>query len=264
MTRYVMDRQAPNESERLSLLEMWADSGTTQCLDAIGVRPGSVCLEVGAGAGSIARWLCERVGINGRVVATDLDCSLLDAHDLPNLEVRRHDIVSDELPEGTFDLVHARMVLEHLPERAQVLSKLTASLKPGGSLVLEDQDIVSVAPASKRSAGMNSQFMLRSLALVRLLTAAGVDLEYGRSLYNDLRSENLVDVCAEGRVSIVAGGSTLAKFWRLTWEQLRPQLIGSRLLSEWDVAEFIELLDDPEFVWMSPTIMAAWGRRPTA
>jgi len=201
------------------------------------------------------------VGINGRVVATDIDCSLLDSNDAANLEIRRHDIVSDELPERAFDLVHARMVLEHLPERAQVLSKLTASLKPGGWLVLEDQDIVSVTPASTHSAGVNSQFMIRSLALVRLLAAAGVDLEYGRRLYDDLRSENLVDVCAEGRFSPVAGGSSLAKFWRLTWEQLGPQLIGSGLLSEWDVSEFIEQLDDPQFVWMSPTIMAAWGRR---
>ncbi len=262
MTRYVMDRQAPEEAERLSLLETWADVGTTRCLDAVGVRPGSICLEVGAGAGSIARWLCERVGINGRVVATDIDCSLLYSIDLPNLEVLRQDLVSDDLPENAFDLVHARMVLEHLPERAQVLRKLTSSLKPGGWIVIEDQDIVSVAPASTQSAGMNSQFMIRSSALVRLLNAAGVDLEYGRRLYGDLRSENLVDVNAEGRVSVVVGGSSLAKFWRMTWEQLRPRLIGSGLLSEWDVAEFIELLDDPQFLWMSPTIMAAWGRRP--
>src|SRR5437016_71779 len=194
MTSYVMNRQAPEESQRLSLLEAWADPGTIKCLNAVGVSPGWSCLEVGAGAGSIARWLCERVGLVGRVVATDLDCSLLDSQNTPNLEILRHDIVSDPLPDGAFDLAHARMVLEHLPEREQVLQKIVSSLRPGGWIVLEDQDIVSVTPGRNHSAELNNQFMLRSLALVRLLKGAGVDLEYGRRVYEELRSENLVDV----------------------------------------------------------------------
>ena len=258
---YIMNHQDRKESHRLSLLEAWADTGTIRCLETIGVRPGSVCLEVGAGMGSIARWLSERVGSGGRVMATDIETDLLDSFDLPNLEIRRHDITSDTLPERTFDLVHARMVLEHLSDRSRILSRMVSSLKPGGWLVVEDQDIVSVAPASKVNEAVNSQFMLRSLALVRLLRAAGVDLEYGRRLYGDLVSENLVDVSAEGRVSAIAGGSQLAEFWRLTWEQLGPRLIGSKLLSEWDVQDYIEMLDDPRFVWISPMIVTACGRR---
>lgn len=263
-TRYVMDSTALAESQRLALLEMWADAGTIRCLEAVGVRPGWMCLEVGAGAGSIARWLSARVEPAGSVLATDLDCHLMASHDLPNLDVRRHDVATDALPERAFDLVHARMVLEHVPERVQVLHKLAASLKPGGWLVVEDQDIASVAPAGESGAALNSVFMMRSLALVRLLAGAGVDLEFGRRLHGALVAENLVDVGAEGRVPIVAGGSPLAEFWRLTWEQLRPKLTGSGLLSEWDVVDFIALLEDPRFVWMAPAIVAAWGRRRDA
>lgn len=261
MTPYVMNRKAAEESQRMFLLEEWADAGTIQCLETIDVRPGWRCLEAGAGAGSIARWLCRRVSPKGEVVATDLDCSLLATNECANLEVRTHDIVTDSLPESFFDLVHARLLLEHLPERKLVLEKLVSSLKPGGWLVVEDQDIVSVSPAFE-SAGMNQQFMVRSSALLRLLTAAGVDLEYGRRLYSELRGQNLVEVSAEGRVNVVRGGTPEARYWRLTWEQLRPQLVRSRLLSEWDVEEFIELLNDPNHAWLSPTIVAAWGRRP--
>jgi trans-aconitate methyltransferase len=93
---------------------------------------------VGAGGGSIARWLAERVGPTGIVVATDIDTRFLDGQELPNLEVRRHDITRDALERDRFDLVHVRAVLEHLPERDAILGHLVASLKPGGWLLAED------------------------------------------------------------------------------------------------------------------------------
>jgi hypothetical protein len=56
------------------------------------------------------------------VLATDLDPGGLRSGE--RLEVRRHDIVEDELPERTFDLVHARLVLLHLPKRRQALARM--------------------------------------------------------------------------------------------------------------------------------------------
>ena len=64
---------------------------------ARGVGPGWRCLEVGAGAGSIAGWLADRVGPSGQVIATDLDTRFLEQQARPNLEVRRHDVVRDPL-----------------------------------------------------------------------------------------------------------------------------------------------------------------------
>jgi 2-polyprenyl-3-methyl-5-hydroxy-6-metoxy-1,4-benzoquinol methylase len=94
---------------------------------------------VGAGGGSIAEWLAGQVGPDGRVLATDIDTRFLEqlSHK-KNVEVRRHDIVSDSLPERAFDLVHARLVLLHLPERDRVLGRMAAALKPGGWLLTEE------------------------------------------------------------------------------------------------------------------------------
>ena len=105
---------------------------------------------MGAGAGSIAAWLCQRVGATGHVLATDLDTRFLDALDAPTLEVRRHDITTDALPEGAFDLIHIRAVLEHLPPpaRAAALGRMVAALKPGGWLLAESGDYVSWTPAT--------------------------------------------------------------------------------------------------------------------
>jgi hypothetical protein len=66
------------------------------------------------------------------VVATDINTRFLDALDHPNLEVRRHDIIADELEESAFDLVQVRAVLMHLAEPGRALQRMVAALKSGG------------------------------------------------------------------------------------------------------------------------------------
>lgn len=61
------------ELERLKLQEDTIDPPTIRHLETIGVSQGWKCLEVGAGAGSIAQWLSNRVGPTGKAVATDID-----------------------------------------------------------------------------------------------------------------------------------------------------------------------------------------------
>src|SRR6516164_6521680 len=87
-------RQEP-EDERLALLEQLFDPASRRRRDL--VRPGWRCLEVGAGRGSMAVWLAEQVGPSGHVVATDIDITYLERLDVPNLEVRRHNILDDPL-----------------------------------------------------------------------------------------------------------------------------------------------------------------------
>ncbi len=87
------------DSRRLESLEGWFDPLTHRHLETIGIGVGWRCLEVGAGGGSIARWLAQRVGPSGSVVATDVDVRFLTG--LPAMvEVRRHDVVSDALESG--------------------------------------------------------------------------------------------------------------------------------------------------------------------
>lgn len=57
-----------------------------------------------------------------------------------HVEVLEGDVRSAPLPASSFDLVHARYVLIHLPDYEAVLSRILAYLKPGGWLVLEEPD----------------------------------------------------------------------------------------------------------------------------
>ena len=109
------------ERERLALLTQFADPITARRLTDLGVGPGWRCLDVGAGSGTVARRLAERVGREGRVVATDMSPRFLGGHGLPNLEVRRHHILEDELEPAHFDLVHCRALLMHLPDPVRAL-----------------------------------------------------------------------------------------------------------------------------------------------
>src|SRR5262245_18346844 len=115
--QYTFDNRAVQVPARLSALATMLDTGTIRHLTQLGISDDWSCLEVGAGAGSIASWMCERVGRGGHVVATDIDTRFLTTLRRSNLEVRRHDVAADALPERQFDLVHARLVLVHLPKR---------------------------------------------------------------------------------------------------------------------------------------------------
>ena len=51
------------------------------------------------------------------MLATDINPTFLEplAAEHPNLSVVRHDVAAEDLPGGPFDLIHTRLVLEHLP-----------------------------------------------------------------------------------------------------------------------------------------------------
>ena len=110
------------EDERLCLLETIFDPASRRVRSM--VQPGWRCLEIGAGRGSMAVWLAQQVGEKGRVVATDIDVTYLERLNLPNLEVRRHNILEDPIETlslGLFDMVSLRLVLFWLVGRKAVL-----------------------------------------------------------------------------------------------------------------------------------------------
>jgi SAM-dependent methyltransferase len=98
----------------------------------------------------MAVWLAGQVGEGGHVVATDIDVTYLERLDLPNLEVRRHNILDDPLDAlgpGTFDLVSSRLMLFWLPGKQEsAIRRMAELLRPGGWLVDEDGDWGAVAP----------------------------------------------------------------------------------------------------------------------
>jgi len=251
------------QRRRLEALEALLDDGSTRILAARGVAPGWSCLEVGGGGGSIARWLAERVGPEGTVLATDLDTTVLAESAAPNLEVRAHDVLTDDLPAGAFDLVHLRLVLAWLADPALALERLVAALKPGGVLVAEEMDFASVAPDPRVDPAARAAFeryVEGHHAVLRDRHA--FDRFYGRRVAGDLAASALVDIGSEGRVGMWRGGEPGGLVWRLSLDQLRDGLLDGGYARAADLDVVAAALDDPGFSFMSQVTMAAWGRRP--
>lgn len=263
MGAYSFDNAWENARQRLRGLEAGSDPGTIRHLETLGVGDGWHCLEIGGGGGSIAEWLCRRVGRTGHVVATDIDTRFLEALDYPNLEVRRHDIVTDALPERAFDLVHERNVLLHLPERDTALRRMISSLKPGGWLLCEDLDNVSATPVSPSDPASCGLYTKIENAVERVMAARGLVYDFGRRLYGLFHAQGLTEVQVEGRVVLRYAGAR-AEVARLTVEQLREDIISAGYATEGEVKAYFALLSDPVFFAVGPTLFAVWGRRAQA
>ena len=188
MATYQFDNLWHQARQRLRGIEATWDPGTIRHLETLGVSEGWQCLEVGGGGGLIAEWLSQRVGPSGHVLATDINTRFLEALHAPNLEVRRHDILADELPEGAFDLVHVRAVLMHMSEPAATVRRMVAALKPGGWLLAEEVDFSTLVPEPTAAAVTAALFQKGMQAVVTFI--AGGD--YGQSIYRDLRVHGLV------------------------------------------------------------------------
>lgn len=255
----IIGHKLPTERRRLHLLEQMLDPDTVRVLEQRGIQPSWRCLELGAGTGSIARWLACRCP-NGQVVATDSDTGFLADLSAPNLQVLRHDVVAEDFPPDSFDLIHARWLLANLPEREQVLAKVVTWLAPGGWLVIEDPDGSPVDssphPLMQRLADAVAQLGAES---------HGADLRWARRrLPAALAEVGLVELGLSVSVKTVGAGGADDAAFRMTTAQVRPGLVGRGLLSEAEYETGMALLDDPAVIDTPFANIAAWGRRETS
>lgn len=251
---------ADGHAQLLHHLAGMLDPFTTRRLEQAGVRPSSRCLEVGAGTGSIAAWLAERVGPHGEVVATDLDPSRVPNH--PRITTLTHDIAKDPLPGGRYDLIHARLVLAHLPNRREVLTTLAAALAPGGALVLDefeaswDRSVMDTPdPEAYRL------FTAYHQAFMAVLEQAGTDPGWGRRIHQAMREAGLVEVHTEYWARSWHGGQPGCLLAYTAAEQLRAKLIIHGMTGP-DIDKFRELLLDPRLVIRGNLALSTTGRRP--
>ncbi len=257
---YLMSNAHPETAARFDGLERTLDAVSIGHLSRVGVNPGARCLEIGAGGGSIASWLASRVGPDGRVVAVDLDTRWFQHDGSPQLEVRELDVVAGPLPEGPWDLIHERLVLQHIPARLDVLDRLVAGLAPGGWLVVEDFDTGEVRTTDR--AGPDHELIVRmATAFNRLLAERGGANDFAADAWRHLRERGLVETGASGHVAFDSGGAGFTQVMAANARQVRDGLVGLGIGPD-DIARFLDVLSDPDTIIGTSVLITAWGRRP--
>jgi SAM-dependent methyltransferase len=266
-TGYVFDPAWQAEQARLRALENLFDPATTHYLAGLGVGPGWRCLEVGGGAGSIARWLARQVAPGGQVVATDVDTRFLDDQGFGNLEVRRHDITGDPLEAEAFDLAHERVVLMYLPQREQALARMVEAVRPGGWVVAEaihaDADLAQALRAYTDPPAHAQLLATVMQAAAALVGAAGADAALGPRLPRLLHAAGLEGIGGQVHSPLWRGGAE-GNFFRLTLEQLAAPLARSGLISAEDFERALEVSAQPGLLHVPLVMVTAWGQRPAA
>ncbi|MEU8101435.1 class I SAM-dependent methyltransferase [Streptomyces rubiginosohelvolus] len=251
----LLSKDLPTEIDRLRLLEKVYDPGTTAILDRLGVEPSWHCLEIGAGAGSIAYWLADRVP-DGRVLALDIDPRYVDAEYAPQLTVSASDIADEDFPDGSFHLIHARAVFMHLPDRERILRRAVRWLAPGGRIVLEDVHFLPAAdspyPAWQQING----------AWLAALAAQNIDLSWARRLPAALASAGLDEV----GVSVTPGGLGLDavqdELLRIRMVQSGESLVDAGLATGEQVKAARALVESHPAPDVSTYVYSAWARKP--
>jgi 2-polyprenyl-3-methyl-5-hydroxy-6-metoxy-1,4-benzoquinol methylase len=217
--------EVPTELERLHALEKAWDPYSISRLSRLPFRDDWQCLDLGAGAGSIARWLAARTA-RGGTTATDIDISFLPV-DAPRIRPLLHDVRHDDFPPDSFDLIHARALLEHLPERTSVLAKAVTWLRPGGFAAIENIDI---------SPGQHSRHwpiaITTSAILTLLRNQIGSDTTVGPRMPRLLAQAGLTEITTHRTTLGVGAGQPGDAFYLSTLDQLAPALVTAGLLTE--------------------------------
>lgn len=244
------------EGERIDFGALAYDDLTMARLRAVGAGPGWRCLDVGAGTGTVSCRLLEEAGV-ASVLAVDRDVRFLGDRSLPGLDVREADITLPDFASGRFQLVHARFVLMHLPERDRMITALAELVAPGGVLVLSD----AVDLTSDRTPGTPYTSVMRAM-WQGLRTAIGTDVSWVPSYPQLLRGAGLESVAAEIHVPPLLPGSAISRFWEDTWERSRAAMLATGLVDDAAVDAAVRYVRSDECAALSAGMLTAWGRKP--
>jgi SAM-dependent methyltransferase len=241
--RYAFDNDSGQAPDHHTALADLLDPATRQRISELVSLPGRRCLEVAAGGGSVALWLASQAAA---VVATDLKPQHIPRH--PRLTVREHDITSGT-PLGTFDLVHARLLLNHLPERDLAVRHMIGALSPGGVLLTEDflpttgAEVVAHAPDPATAALLARYQTLHTSALA----AYGNDRSWSRRAHAAFYAAGLTDVRVYAYATEWRGGGPGCRLLRAGIGQLRDDYLSLGLTDE-ELAAVAGALLDPRLV----------------
>ena len=253
--------------DRIRLLARVFHDTTANLLDRAGIGPGMRCLDLGCGSGDVAFHMARRVGPAGFVVGVDRDEEQVELAraeaarlGLANVELRVSDVYAWDEPDS-YDLAHARLLLQHLSRPVDVLRAMWAAVRGGGVLVVEDSDFTG-----QFSMPPNDGFRFWMDAFPRVLVLHGGDPLCGQRMFALFAEAGIPEpeVTVFQRVDIRGEAKRLPY---LTIEHTADAIVREGVATAPEVTAALESLAqgiaDESTVFGGVRHFQAWVRRPS-
>lgn len=242
----------------LNALARMYDPFSSEQLDKAGIANDASCLVLGAGASKIPARLADMAPA-GRIVATDV--TLRHAVPDPRVHWREHDLSIGDVPDGPWDVIHARLLLDHLPSRDHILRALAGALAPDGILVIEGFTAtwaasVLAAPDLAEADRLYTEFQN---ALLAVLARVGNDPTWSRRVHQKMLDLGL-DTDSTAHAVTWDGGSPGCLLPHAVAGLLHTELALAGM-AETDLAAFRDLLIDPRLRALGNLPVSTIGRR---
>lgn len=263
MTSYSLLRE-PAEYDRLRAQARVWETATARLLDRIALPTGARCLDAGCGPGETMRLLSQRVGPTGHVTGLDSDAGLVEttrSHLPDNCDIATADLRRDPI-DGEYDLVFARLLLFHLPERVEVLRRLWDAVAPQGHLVVQDYDLTA-ACAVPSAPGVDDVASL----VIESFTAAGCDVQAGLKLPTFLKDAGIGTADGTDVSGILIPLRQGAPMLGHVLRSLLPSAIGRGVTTQDKAEGALERMNedaaaDPDRPMLWPLMAGIWKTRP--
>jgi SAM-dependent methyltransferase len=259
-----------NPAERERLLRQSRDlaAHSLALLGRVDLPPGGRALDLGCGPAGTIELLAERVGPTGSVTAIDIDPAhvamarrLVRDQGLTNVEVLQADARHTGLPSGSFDVVHARLLLVNIPSPEEVVAEMVRVTKPGGWVLTDEADAIAGICYPPHPAWDRLHEILHAA-----YRADGADLSIGRKLTLLLGDAGLSDVGTDGRADVHPAGHARRTLLPDLVRSVSAKVVEGGIASRDELAQLDrqvrQLLADPATLTMSCLYFLAWGRKP--
>jgi SAM-dependent methyltransferase len=233
----------------------------------VGLARGMRVLDLGSGAGNVARLVAELVGPDGAVVGVESDPQAVELArhhtDALQVEFRVADAQTLDGIEDGFDAVTGRLILLHLNDPVRALREAAARVRPGGLVIMQECDLGYRWASPQPSLwGQVREWLLEAAEKAAINTRLGPELF---SLYREaglpgprLLCESVAaggpDAPAWGWANVVSAAVPLMEKLGVTSRaEVDPPTLASRLLAE---------VTQCDGCVIAPPLTGAWTVRP--
>ncbi|KAF7362283.1 Methyltransferase str3 [Mycena venus] len=154
-------------------------------------------LEIGSGSGA---WAIQAAKAYPDAEVLAVDMNSLPARPLPsNIRFQQLNILEPfPFPAGSFDIIHIRFVLCHLPHGHAVLPRIIELVAPGGWLLVDDIDFLYAFEGLDKAPGVKRGFT----GLIKSMESHDGDAHFGKTLKSLLESSSALSEVNVNKVDV--------------------------------------------------------------